>query len=144
MKISEVKLVYVNRSKEKIKINSSTTLYDLLLENWDKQLLELQEEFKVVYLNRNNMVLAIYPFSKGGVSQSVVDPKLIFATALKVNASGLILAHNHPSGNLQPSSSDIKTTKKIVKAGELLDIVVLDHIIITKESYFSFADENML
>ena len=95
-------------------------------------------------LNRANKVLGIYPVSKGGVSGTLVDPKLIFSVALKCNASSIILAHNHPSGNLFPSENDKELTQKLKSAGNFLDIKVLDHLIITPEGYFSFADEGLL
>ena len=82
--------------------------------------------------------------STGGMSGTVADPKLIFAAALKAGASGMILSHNHPSSNLQPSDADILLTKKVKAGGELLEISVLDHLIVTSEGYFSFADEGLL
>ncbi len=80
----------------------------------------------------------------GGISGTVADPKVIFAAALKSTASGIILSHNHPSGSLRPSQADINLTRKLKSAGELLDIAVLDHMILTSESYFSFADEGVI
>src|SRR3990170_6054261 len=94
-------------------------------------LLELQEEFKIMLLNRYNKVIGIFTVSSGGIAGTVADPKLIFGCALKAAASGIILAHNHPSGNLTASQADIDLTRKFKEAGKLLDIQVLDHIIIT-------------
>ncbi|MDZ7650383.1 MAG: JAB domain-containing protein [Cytophagales bacterium] len=94
--------------------------------------------------NRANKVLGIFELSTGGVSGTVADPKLIFAAALKGAASGMILAHNHPSGNLQPSQADLDLTKKIREAGKLLEIQLLDHVIVTSEGYYSFADEGLI
>ncbi|WP_236971422.1 RadC family protein [Membranihabitans marinus] len=102
------------------------------------------EEFWILMLNRGNGIIQSKFISKGGVSGTVVDPKLIFKPTLEKAASGLILCHNHPSGNLYPSLEDIKLTEKISKAGELLDIKVLDHLIITGNSYYSFADEGKI
>ena len=107
-------------------------------------ILELQEEFKIMLLNRYNKVIGIFTASSGGIAGTVADPKLIFACALKGAASGIILAHNHPSGSLQASQADIDLTKKLRDGGKLLDIQILDHIIITSESYYSFADEGLL
>ena len=90
------------------------------------------------------MFLGIYHLSKGGIAGTVVDPKIVFSVALKSAASSLILIHNHPSGNLQPSEADKTITKKLVDAAKLLDINVLDHLIISIESYYSFADEGLL
>jgi len=106
--------------------------------------IEYFEEFKILLLNRANFVLGIYTVSKGGIAGTIVDSKVIFGVALKAAASGLIVAHNHPSGNLKPSSNDIEITKSLVAAGKILDVKVLDHIIVANTGYFSFADEGML
>ena len=135
--IREIKLSYSKNGIEHIKITGSESAYKLLLDNWDKDTIELQEEFKVLLLNRANHLLGIYPLSKGGVSGTVVDVKLLLASVLKANASGIIIAHNHPSGNLKPSVSDNRLTKKIKEGAKLLDITLLDHIIVTKGSYNS-------
>ncbi len=100
-----------------------------------------REEFWVLFLNQANKVVAQECVSQGGISGTVVDSRIIFNKALQHNVSALILAHNHPSGNNRPSDADIHITRKTVKAGKLLDIRVLDHIIIAGDSYFSFADE---
>lgn len=102
------------------------------------------EEFWILLLNRANHVIDKYQVSKGGVTGTVVDPKLIFKKAVECIASGIILCHNHPSGNKHPSDADISLTKKLRDAGLLLDIHVLDHLIIAGESYYSFADEGRL
>lgn len=102
------------------------------------------EEFWILLLNRANKVTDKKMISKGGVSGTVVDPKIIFRYALEGRASAIVLSHNHPSGNLKPSDSDIQLTKKLKDAGKSLEISVLDHIIIAGESYYSFADEGML
>jgi DNA repair protein RadC len=142
--ICEIKVSYANNSKEKIKVTSSSVAYKLLLACWNKRIIQLQEEFKILLLNRSNQVLGVYPLSKGGVAGTVVDPKLVFSVALKCNASGIILAHNHPSGNLTPSDSDTALTKKLKCAGDFLDIKILDHLVLTQEAYYSFADEGVL
>ena len=95
-------------------------------------------------LNRYNKVIGIFTVSQGGIAGTVADPKLIFACALKAAASGIILVHNHPSGSLQASQADMDLTKKLREGGKLLDIQVLDHIILTSEAYYSFADEGLL
>ena len=144
--VAEIKVSYNNKPKLKDspRITSSRTIYDLILDNWDKDTLELQEEFKVILINRANRVLGIWQMSKGGMAGTVVDIKLIFAIALKAAAHSIVLVHNHPSGNLTPSLQDIEITKKIVKGGELLDVKVIDHLIITSRGYYSFADERRL
>jgi DNA repair protein RadC len=102
------------------------------------------EEFHVLLLDRSNKVIRQVKVSSGGVSGTVVDPKIIFKTALDLKASGIILSHNHPSGNLKPSQADIALTKKVKEGGKLVDILILDHIIVTTDGYFSFADEGLL
>ncbi len=102
------------------------------------------EEFWVVFLNQNNRIIGKSKMSAGGISQSVVDVRILFKTALEHFATGIIVAHNHPSGNLKPSQEDLKITKQIAEAGKLLNIQLLDHLIITQNAYLSFADENLL
>ena len=142
--IKEIKLSYSMNEVENIKITDSNSAYKILINNWDMDTIELQEEFKVLLLNRANHVLGIYPLSKGGVSGTIVDVKLLLASAIKANASGIIIAHNHPSGNLKPSESDIRLTRKINEAAKLLDLNLLDHIIVTKCSYYSFTDSSVV
>ena len=106
--------------------------------------LEHVEYFYIICLNRANQVLGFHQVSKGGISGTVTDVRVIFQVAIKTSSSGLILAHNHPSGNTQPSDADLKITRKIKEAGALLDISVLDHLVLTEEGYLSFADENLM
>ena len=142
--IKEIKVSYSTGARDKIKINSSKDSYELLLSCWSKRTIELQEEFKVLLLNRSHQVLGIYLLSKGGVSGTFVDAKLVFSVALKCNASNIILAHNHPSGNVKPSEMDKKLTKKLKEAGKYLDVVVLDHIILSSQGFYSFVDEGQM
>jgi DNA repair protein RadC len=102
------------------------------------------EQFWIVLLNRRNAVIRKLQVSSGGVSGTVADPKIIYKAALDHLCSSLILVHNHPSGNLKPSQSDITLTQKLKNAGSFLDLPILDHIIFTDNGYFSFADQNML
>lgn len=102
------------------------------------------EEFWVLYLNQNNKVIHKERLTQGGINQSIVDIRMLFANALSHLATAIIVAHNHPSGNLQPSAQDLQITKMIKNAGETLQIKLLDHLIITQASYLSFADENIL
>ena len=145
-KVAEIELVYKTTVKpsERRKITTSKDVYDLFLESWDPNKIEFVEEFKVMLLNRSNKVLGICSFTTGGVSGTVADPKLVFIAALKANASNVMIAHNHPSGNLKPSKADEDLTLKIKEAGKFLDLPLLDHFIITKEVYFSFADEGII
>ena len=143
--VSEVELTYKNKVKasDRPQITSSRTAFDILLHNWSDQI-EYQEEFNVLLLNRANRVIGFYNVSKGGQSSTVVDAKVVFAAALKSSSSYLVLAHNHPSLNLQPSLADIQLTKKLVEGAKLLDLKIIDHLIITPYSYYSFADEGKL
>jgi len=145
-KVAEIKLSYRAKVKpsDRPQVTSSTDSYNVLKESWDTGRIEFVEQFKVMLLNRANRVLGIYELSTGGVAGTVADPKLIFVAALKACASSVVLCHNHPSGNLKPSAADLQLTKKIKAGGELLDIAVLDHIILTSESYYSLADEGLL
>ena len=102
------------------------------------------EEVKVIFLNRNNIVIGVYHLAKGGISACTVDIRIILGIALKSLSTSIILVHNHPSGNLQPSQSDKEITKNLKEAGKLVQIALIDHLIITKENYYSFADEGIL
>jgi len=102
------------------------------------------EEFWIIYVNNSNKVIQKNQLSKGGITGTLVDVRLVLKSALEVGATGLILSHNHPSGTLKPSEADIKITQKLKHAAQSLDIKVLDHLIITEKAYFSFADESLL
>jgi len=145
-KVSEVELVYKLKIKatDRPQIKCSMDAYALLKIFWNSGTIELREEFKVMLLNRANRVLGIYGLSEGGVTGTVADPRLLFAAALKANASALMIAHNHPSGNCKPSRADEELTQKIAVGAKLLDMKLLDHLIITTEGYYSFADEGLL
>lgn len=123
------------------KITSSKDCADVLRESWDVGKIEFVEQFKILLLNRANRLLGIYEVSTGGITGTVVDVKLVLSAALLSCANGIILAHNHPSGNLQASAADKVVTRKMKEAAKLLDIEILDHIILTKESFYSFADD---
>ncbi len=144
MEIAEIKVSYSNNQPLKVKLTNSNILYKFLLSKWNMDIIEFQEESKLILVNKANMVLGIYELSKGGISGTVVDIKIVLSVALKCHASGIILVHNHPSGNLTPSESDKQITKKLKQACELLDINLLDHLIITKENYYSFSDSGDL
>lgn len=122
-------------------IRSSLDAYRLMIPDLMDQ---PTEQFWIIMLNRSNKVISRRPISLGGVSGTVVDPKVIFKIAIEDLASGIILVHNHPSGNLKASQADIRLTEKIQKAGQLLEIPILDHVIFADDGYLSFADENML
>jgi DNA repair protein RadC len=144
--VAEIQLIYKSNVKPSLRprISGSMDAYNVLLDGWDGNKLDLIEQFKVLLINRANKVLGIFEVSTGGIAGTVADPKLIFVAAIKGAATGIILAHNHPSGNLTPSQADIDLTRKIKEAGKLLEIQVLDHLILTSEKYYSFADEGIL
>lgn len=144
--VSEIELVYKTKVKacERPFINSSKTVYQLALQHWNPDTIEFFEQFKILLLNQSSKVLGIYEVSSGGISGTVVDLRLIFAAALKANAVSLIMLHNHPSGSTKPSEADKQITRKVREAGSLLDIKLLDHLIITCDSYYSFTDDGAL
>jgi DNA repair protein RadC len=144
--VAEVELIYKSKVKpsERPLVNSSSKCYQLLLQTWDENKIDFVEQFKVLLLNRCNRVLGIYELSSGGITGTVADVRLVMTAALKANAVAVILSHNHPSGNLKPSRPDKELTAKIKEAGKYLDIQVLDHVIVTSEGYYSFADEGVL
>ena len=144
MKVSEIKISYMNEVDEKITVMGSSEVYQVLKANWDLDTIELQEEFKILLLNQGNQVLGIKSMFKGGINTCSIDVRLIMGMALKANASALVITHNHPSGNLNASESDKRITSKIKECCELFDIRLLDHIIMAKNSYLSFADEGIL
>ena len=131
----------LSANEQRKQIRSSQDVFEFIK---PKLLDQPVEQFWILSLNRNNKVINSRLISHGGVSGTVADPKVIFKLALEDLASGIILIHNHPSGNLKPSQADKKLTDKMVAAGKLLEIPVLDHLIFTDEHYFSFADEGLI
>ena len=126
---------------EKAQISSSKNAYQIL----KLHMADLRtEEFWAIFLNQSNKVIHIAQLTQGGINQSIVDIRILFKTALDYFATGIIISHNHPSGNLKPSAEDINITKKIKEAGNLMNVQLLDHLIITQNSYLSFADEGLL
>ncbi len=144
LNIAEVQISYSTKvpARDRLQVKTSRSAVDALRLFYPG--MEHREYFYILLLNRANQILGYYQVSSGGVSGTVVDPKLVFQAALKANASSLILAHNHPSGQLTPSQADIDLTKKVKSGGAFLDIPVLDHLILTEESYYSFADEGII
>ena len=142
--VSEVKLTYEsnNKNKRKLKVNSSMKIYELMLNNWEQ--IEYRETFKVLYLDISNNALGINTVSMGGLSETVVDVRMIMQGALLANAVGLVCCHNHPSGNVQPSFEDDVITLKIRQATKTMNIELVDHLIITPYRYYSYADFDRL
>ena len=146
--VSEIDIVYKKKVTCKVSerplIGSSGDAYKVCMHYWNPDKIELLEEFKVLFLSRSNRVLQIFPVSQGGITGTVADPRLILAGAIRVATCAMILVHNHPSGNIKPSRADEELTIKIREAAKYFDMKVLDHLIITSEGYFSFADEGLL
>ena len=146
--ISEIEIVYKRKvtckMSERPQISSSYDAYQIFKHYWNDDKIDLLEEFKVLFLNRSNRVLQLVPISQGGITGTVADPRIILAGALKVATCSIVLAHNHPSTSLRPSNADEELTQKIKHAAQFHDIKVLDHIILSSEGYFSFADEGLL
>lgn len=143
--LAEIEVTYSSKMKFKDmrKITSSKDAVKIFRIIW-KPSLELRESLYMLLLNRANRVLGWCRISEGGLSGTVADVRFIFSIALKCNASFVIIAHNHPSGNNEPSRVDIQLTKNISEAGKFLEIIVLDHLIITKDGLYSFVEEGLL
>lgn len=143
--ISEIEVAYRPLSTTILNpITQSKDAYDLIIREWDDNILEMIEEVKVIFLNRTNKQIGIYNLAKGGITGCVVDIRVILSVALKTLATGIILVHNHPSGNLNPSTEDKKITNDLQKACEIMNITLLDHLIVTRKGFFSFADEGII
>jgi len=146
-KVNEIKVSYQEKlaTLHSEHIKSSEDAAKLLFDYWDKDTIGLHESFKILMLNNSNKVKGIYELSSGGITGTIVDVRLLFAVVLKSISVGIILVHNHPSGKLKPSQSDINLTKKIKTASEYLDINLLDHLVLAPNgSYFSFSDNGLL
>ena len=142
--LPEITLKYKSGEQKKVKIKSSKDSFDVMRLFFDQDTLELTESVIALFLNRSNNTIGWIKVSQGGISGTVIDIRLILATALKCAASGIILAHNHPSGNKQPSNNDIQITKKLKDAGNIMNIRLLDHLVITESEYYSMADEVLI
>lgn len=140
--VSEVEISYKNRIpySQRQQVTNSCSAYEILKKIFPSDTIDYRETFIVLYLNKANQMLGYSVVSQGGTASTVVDTKMIMQTALLANASNILLAHNHPSGNLRPSIEDKKLTDRITNAGKLFDIRTIDHLIVTNESYYSFSD----
>ena len=127
-----------------IPIKNSEEIVDVLRNNWEPGTMEANESFYLVMLNRSNRVKGVVLHSKGGLTGTIIDTRSLLCAALLSLSCAIVIAHNHPSGDAQPSDADVKITHKLKKAAHDMDITILDHVILTKDSYFSFADEGIL
>ncbi|UAB84390.1 JAB domain-containing protein [Zunongwangia sp. SCSIO 43204] len=146
-KVNEIAISYSGSLKVNLlpKITCSQSAAELAFEQWNKNDIELQETFKIMLLNNSNKVKGIYEVSKGGITGTLVDLRILFAVVLKSLTTAIILLHNHPSGTLKPSEADKSLTRKIKNAASFFDVKVLDHIIVIPDgNYYSFADDGIL
>lgn len=144
--LNELSITYNKKLFSNTTINNSNTTEKLIREIYEQTSseIELKEYFFIILLNRANEVIGYHKLSEGGICATLVDIRIAFATALKSLAVGMIMVHNHPSGNLKPSEQDLKLTRDFKAAGELLEVKVFDHIILTSGSYYSFIDEGKM
>ena len=148
--VSEVQLKYLVKCKPTLQITKSDAIFELLKGIYDHDQINFRETFYAIYLNRANKILGVFKVSEGGKAGTIVDIGMILQVPvvmndmLKLNASAVILSHNHPSGNSKPSQADIQVTKKVKESCNLLDFQLLDHVIVTSDSYYSFADNGEL
>jgi len=140
--VSEVKLSYETNNKSKLKVNSSASIFVLMVHDWEQ--IEYRETFKILLLDRANHALGVNTLSTGGLSDTKVDVRMILQGALLANASGIVCCHNHPSGEVKPSFADDAVTLKIMQAAKTMDIQLIDHLVIAKDGYYSYADEGRL
>ena len=145
-RLAEIRAVYKSRTKagERRPIRGPKDVEGYLRAIWNKGTLELVEEFVVVCLNGSHQAIGWVKVSSGGFNATAIDPRVIFAIALQTASTAIVVAHNHPSGNREPSEQDKEVTRRLKEAGRLLGIAVLDHVILTRESSFSFTENGLL
>ena len=144
-RLAEIEVSYKPKKVIHPIIKTSADAYTQLSKFFPGKTISLQEKFVVGYLNAANRLIGVYEMSRGGITNTIVDLRLLLAVALKTASTGVALAHNHPSGNLKPSNSDREITERVKEACKLFDIKLLDHLILSpNDSYFSFADEGLL
>lgn len=143
-KVAEVELSYKPTQEKRQKVNMSTDAYNVLLPTFRDGTIEYKEYFKVLFLNQASEVIGYATISEGGITETSADVRIILQGALLTNATQIILAHNHPSGNLHPSMEDISLTKRIAEACKVMRIRLTDHIIMSGSSYYSFATEGLI
>lgn len=145
-RVSEIGIHYKYKVpyKDRVNIPSSSVAYEVLKLTWDQNKIELMEQFKILLTDNKSNALGLVDIAGGSINACIVDPRLLFSAALKAKASGIILSHNHPSGNVVPSEFDKKLTEKICQGGEILNIAILDHLIVAPHDYYSFADNGIM
>ncbi len=144
MTTSEIQISYNPPKVYRPTVNCSADAYELLIQHYPSETIQLQEHFVIMHLNRANKAIGIHKLSSGGMTSTIADIRILLAVALKSMATAIILSHNHPSGVLKPSQADINLTQKIKEAAALLDIELLDHLIVSTDGFYSFAQEGKL
>ena len=144
MEVAEISVSYSTNNADIIKLTNYKSTFDFILSQWNLDIIEFQEECKVILFNRANFVLGVYELSKGGISGTVVDIRIVLSVALKCNASAIVLVHNHPSGNLIPSEPDKLITRRLKDACDLMGFNLLDHYIISKYDFYSFKQNGFI
>ena len=143
--VAELQVTYLPKYPRNVnKLNKSSDTADFLKSVYNPNTVELVESMYCIYLNRGNLIIGVAEISKGGITGTVADPRIVLGIALTCAATAIILSHNHPSHNLKPSKADELITAKIKQAAALFDIILIDHIIFTPSGYYSFADEGIL
>ncbi|MCU7618514.1 JAB domain-containing protein [Chryseobacterium sp. PBS4-4] len=142
--VNEIKLSYSRKGNCERLITSTADVVSIFREHFDADEMDYRESFFALYLNQANKVLGIKKISECGISSTLVDVRIVMQAALLCNASGIIVTHNHPSGNIKPSSADTKITEQIKDAAKILSMTLLDHFILTSDAHFSFADQGMI
>lgn len=144
--VTEVELIYHNKQKaaDRPPVRGSEQAYDLFLKSWDMGKIELQEQFKAMFLDRSKKCMGVLTAATGGISECIVDLRLVFAAAIKARASCIIIAHNHPSGETKPGREDSSLTQRFARAGEILNLPVVDHLIVARNGYVSFNDLGLM
>ncbi|HVX00848.1 MAG TPA: JAB domain-containing protein [Candidatus Babeliaceae bacterium] len=146
MQVSEIDLVYRNkvRARDRLTVSSSSLAYEALMAVWDLNKIDLVEQSKLMLLDASLKCLGVVDLSAGGITAVHIDPRIVFAAALKARATAIILAHNHPSQNTKPSESDIRMTKRFAEIGQLHDITLEDHLIVTTDGYYSMRENGVI
>jgi len=142
--VAELQVTYRPKNKTGVKVTCSNEAYQVFRQMWDKSLINIQEQFCALYLNQANEVIGFRLISTGKVTSNTVDVQLMFACALISRASVIMLAHNHPSGNLKPSAEDKRLTWQLKELARKFDFRIIDHLVITQDYYTSFADEGII
>lgn len=142
--LAEVQPKYILTEQPRSQVTSPTDAYKSVINHFDADTLDYREQVIVLYLNRANNTIGVQRLSVGSQSASIIDAKIVFAMGLLIGASGIILAHNHPSGQMKPSNADLLVTESIASFGKMIGMQLLDHIIVVRDSFISLKEEGLL